>query len=340
VAVLCLALAGIVLHAVGQHGDDKAVHLQPLPSESDPSSSGSASPTPSDLAVATPKPQSVKVGPAICGPGDYRLTRVVKPDPETGTRTGTSYQVIATYAGPVNSHCIFTEYPKVTVLGIAGKRRTLNPAGGFVDGYGQPPPTSLSEGNQAVTFLLIEKVPTKGNACNKKTPVFRDVKLADVPLVPTLAVWCTMAESPWQPVGKTLTDSSGSGAPSCKPYNLKLVRAPAPVRVGKHVTYTFTVRHKNGADCQLDDFPHLAATVAATSSIHQLKLIHHPEGPAIKLTDTSALATARVVINTGRCARPGQPLKQLRIENLYYALKPIDVPRWCSITESYWLSAS
>ena len=42
--VVCLALVGIVLHALEQHGDDKAVRVDPVPSESDITSSGSGLP--------------------------------------------------------------------------------------------------------------------------------------------------------------------------------------------------------------------------------------------------------------------------------------------------------
>ena len=344
VVALGLVAGGFVIHAAREHGEDDAVKPQPIPSIPDLNPSVSHSPTtstdPTEAPIPKPPPQQVKVGEAICDDSEYNLTPSLLRDPLTGPQTGTYYYLTAKYTGPANSRCIFTDYPTLTVQGPGGGRRTLHIHGGFVEGYGQAPPIILSKDQPAATYLLVEKKPTSDGPCNKQTPTFKDVQLAGHKLIATVSGWCTMAESPWLPVGASAGGPADLGPALCKPYDLKLLPAPTPANTRAGLRYTLTVKHTKRTLCVLNDFPRLAASLYKGTSLHQLKLTHHPKGPPITLSGTATEATMTVVVTGGRCAGPHPALTQLRVENLFEKKHPINIPKWCSITESYWTAGA
>jgi hypothetical protein len=321
IVVLALAVAAVILHAGSEHDADGPVHLSPVPSAATGSSpvdtpaASSTSPTPTP-----PSPRTLSVGPALCGPSDYTLTRQI----QRITAAEIYYYVTATYTG--TSHCLLSDYPQVTSRLANGSRRPLNPAGGVITGYGQPPPAKLAPKQPLRSYLLV----TTSAGCPGET--LRDVRLESVLILRSLSHWCIIDEAPWGFSAGAST--STQGAPACRPYNLTLSHLSVR-HVSGATRYTLTVSNKSDAGCVLGTFPHLSARTP-DGSLHELT-VGGPKGtyPAVPLgARASATTTLRV---RGTC-RSGTPLTHVMLENLAVGDddRALGVAHWCTLTEAYW----
>jgi hypothetical protein len=323
IALIALVCAAVIIHADGQHGPDRTVRVDPVPSDgSTLSGSPSILATPTGSAsIPTPPPRTLSVGQALCTTHDYTPVLQI----ET-TATSTTYNVTVTATG---GPCLFIDYPDVTVRQStkSAARRDLGPAGGYVRGYGQAPQVKLSSGKPVMSYLEVD-----GKDCASET--FRDVRLAGVALVDRVAGWCDLRELPWSYVGRDAQGGSSTGEQPCRQYDLRVSPHVSETAVAKGARYTMRVTNKTGSSCLLDTFPPLAATA---SDGHLRELTVGATGPLPSLELSGGASVTAYVLKAGTtCSH--ETLRGLKLENNDVVVNghPLDFKGWCSLTESYW----
>jgi hypothetical protein len=323
IALIALVCAAVIVHADGQHHANRAVRVDPVPSDgSTPSGSPSVLATPTGSAsIPTPAPRTLSVGQALCTSTDYALHLQT-----VTTAVTTTYNVTAT---ATSGSCLLIDYPDVTVRQSAksAARRDLGPAGGYVRGYGQAPQIKLSPAKPVMSYLEVD-----GKDCATET--FRDVRLAGVALVDRIAGWCDLRELPWSYVGRDAHGGSSTGEQRCRQYDLKVSPHVSQTTVAKGTRYTMRVTNKTGSSCLLDTFPPLAAT-ASDGHLRELTVGATGPLPSLELSGEASV-TAYVLELGSTCSH--ETLRGLKLENndVRVGGKPLDFRSWCSLTESYW----